>query len=107
MGIMRMTENELKNDWKNVYCEHPGKENEAKMHFTCQEQCQKGEKWPFFGSLFAKAMVWFDFVKNDHYIAHFSFHSQFHFWEKWNQNEIKNEWKMNEKWTENANCEQP
>ena len=37
----------------------------------------------------------------------FFFHSQFQFWEKWKQNEMENDLKMSEKWTENANCERP
>ena len=34
-------ENDMKNDVKNGYREHPGKENLEKMHFSLQAHCQK------------------------------------------------------------------
>ena len=75
--------------------------NEAKMHFSRQAQCQKGEKWPFLGSLFVKARLGFHFWKMNISKSNFLFHSEFQFQEKWNQkgikNEVKNEWKMGEK----------
>ena len=36
--------NGLQNDVKNVYREHPGKDNGGKMHFSRQAQCQNNEK---------------------------------------------------------------
>ena len=40
----KVAKNEIQNDVKNVYCERSGKENDGKMHFSCQAQCQNGEK---------------------------------------------------------------
>ena len=40
----KVTKNDVENDAKNGYREHPGKENGAKMHFSLQAQCQKDEK---------------------------------------------------------------
>ena len=43
----KAAKNGMQNDVKNVYREHSRKEileNGGKMHFSCQAQCQNGEK---------------------------------------------------------------
>ena len=91
------TKNGMENDVKNSYRETPGKENGAKMHFYHQEHCQKDEKWTFFRFIFAKARLGFHFL-----FIFLSFSVSI-----LRKMEMENDWKMIEKWTKNANCEQP
>jgi hypothetical protein len=73
--------------------------NGAKMHFSLQAHCQKDEKWPFFGSIFAKARLGFHFL---FIFISFSVSILRKMVTKWNGKWFKNEWKMNQKcqlWT--------
>jgi len=54
-----------------------------------QAQCQNGEKWSFFGSLFVKARLGFHFVKNKHFLVWF-----------WVSFLSKMEWKWNQEWSQ-------
>ena len=81
--------------------------NEAKMHFSHQAQCQKGEKWSFLGSLFVQARLGFHFSK-------WTFPNLFFisFWvsiskKNGTKKESRMKWKMNEKWVKKANHERP
>ena len=81
--------------------------NEAKMHFSRQAQCQKGEKWSFLGSLFVQARLGFHFSKMN--ISKFIFYFILSFNSKKNgtKKESRMKRKMNEKWVKKANCERP
>ena len=95
---------------KNVYCEHPRKENLEKWSenaFFSPGTVPKRWKWPFLGSLFVKARLGFHFWKMN--ISNFIFYFILSFNSKKNgtKKESRMKWKMNEKWVKKVNCEWP
>ena len=94
----------MKNDVKNGYRETPGTEiieKWSKNAFFPSGTLLKKMKMIVFRVHFCKSEVRVPFY------IHFSFILSFNFEKKWKQIEMENDWKMIEKWTKNANCEQP
>ena len=95
--------------WDEKWCEkwllwNPRNGNYRKMKQKCIfpfRHTAKKMKMIVFRVHFCKSKVRVPFY------IHFSFILSFNFEKKWKQNEMENDWKMIEKWTKNANCEQP